>query len=78
MATNAARHDKLSRIFHEVFLNYQAHKDWTDNVDHDFIDCVEAAMKSYDQQKSKEEWLRIGVMLGAVYEQWRQQHANGQ
>ena len=74
MAIDQAKHDKLVRLFKEVCLNYQAQQDWEKNVDPDFLECVEAMIKKYDQQLPKEQWLRTGVMLGAVYEQWRQRN----
>ena len=75
MATDKAKHDKLKKLFQEVLLNYRAQEEWNKNVDPDFLECVEAMAKKYDQQLPKEQWLRTGVMLGAVYEQWRQRNA---
>jgi hypothetical protein len=66
------KHDKLKMLFKEVLLNYQAQQQWQENVDPDFPECVDVMIKKYDQQIPKEQWFRTGVMLGAVYEQWRQ------
>jgi hypothetical protein len=74
MVMDLAKHDKLMKLFKEVLLNYQAQQRWQDNVDPDFIDCVEAMVKSYNKDVPKEQWLRTGVMLGAVYEQWKQRN----
>jgi hypothetical protein len=74
MVMDQAKHDKLKKLFKEVFLDYQAQEKWQASVDPDFIDCVEAMVKSYDKELPKEQWLRTGVMLGAVYEQWRQRN----
>jgi hypothetical protein len=73
MDAKQAHHQKLKKIFDEVLLNYEAQQKWEESVDPDFIACVETMTKRYNQNLSKEQWLRTGVMLGAVYEQWRQQ-----
>jgi hypothetical protein len=72
MSIDQAKHDKQKKLFREVLLNYQAQKEWQKNVDPDFLECVDAMIKKYNQELPKEQWLRTGVMLGAVYEQWRQ------
>ena len=72
MDTQQTNHEKLKRLFDEVLLNYEAQQKWSENVDPDFIACVETMIKRYGQEIPKEQWLRTGVMLGAVYEQWRQ------
>jgi hypothetical protein len=74
MATDQTRHDKLKTIFQEVLLNRQAQDRWQQMVDPDFLECVEAMMQKYDRSLPKEQWFRTGVMLGAVYEQWRQRN----
>ena len=66
------RRKKLVALLNEVFLNYLAQKEWTDNVDPDFMACAETFIKRYDPQLAKEQWMRTGIMLGAIYEQWRQ------
>lgn len=71
-AIDQTKHDKLTKLFREVLLNYQAHQKWQENVDPAFLECVDEMVKNYDQQIPKEQWFRTGVMLGAVYEQWRQ------
>jgi hypothetical protein len=72
MNSQTAHHQKLKKIFDEVLLNEQAQEKWNAHVDPDFIACVETMAKRYDQRLSRQQWLRTGVMLGAVYEQWRQ------
>jgi hypothetical protein len=74
MATDQVKHDKLKKLFCEVLLNYQAQEVWQQKVDPDFLECVDAMVKSFNQALPKEQWLRTGVMLGAVYEQWRQRN----
>jgi hypothetical protein len=74
MATDQTKHDKLKKLFREVLLNYQVQEEWQKNIDPDFLECVDAMIKSYDKTLPKEQWLRTGVMLGAVYEQWRQRN----
>ena len=74
MATDQVKHDKLKKLFCEVLLNYQAQEEWQKKVDPDFLECVDAMIKKYDQELPKEQCLRTGVMLGAVYEQWRQRN----
>jgi len=66
-------HEKLKTLFDEVLLNYEAQQKWSKDVDPAFIECVEIMIKDYDQEIPKEQWMRTGIMLGAVYEQWRQQ-----
>lgn len=73
MSIHQPDHQKLKQLFDEVLLNFDAHKKWLESVDIDFITCMEQMIKLYGQEISKEECLRTGVMLGAVYEQWRQQ-----
>lgn len=77
MPIDQAKHDKLVKLIREVLLNHDAQKKWEENVDPDFIECVEQMIKRYDQNKPKEQWMRTGVMLGAVYEQWRQRNESG-
>jgi hypothetical protein len=74
MDTQKTDHAKLKRLFDEVLLNRDAQQKWSENVDPDFIACVEVMIKRYDQKLSKEQWMRTGIMIGAVYEQWRQQN----
>ena len=74
MASDRMKHDKLKKLFKEVLLNYQAQERWQQDVDPDFLECVDAMIKSYDKSLPKEQWFRTGVMLGAVYEQWRQRN----
>jgi hypothetical protein len=63
---------KLQAIFTEVLFNEEAQNKWLADADPDFMDCLEVLMKKYDQTLPREQWLRTGVMFGAVYEQWRQ------
>jgi hypothetical protein len=78
MTSDQTKHDKLKKLFNEVLLNYQAQQHWQENVDPDFLECVDTMIKSYDKGLAKEQWLRTGVMLGAVYEQWRQRCKSGE
>jgi len=63
---------KIERIVKEVLLDCQAQQEWTDSTDPDFFTAVEVMMRHYDHDAPREEWLRIGVMIGGVYERWRQ------
>lgn len=72
-----ARKTKVTAIIKDVILDEKAQKDWTDNVDPDFLAAVEVFAKRYDQGCPKIQWLRTGVMLGAVYEIWKQQTKGG-
>jgi hypothetical protein len=74
MVMDQAKHDKLKKLFKEVLLNYQAQQRWQENNDPDLLECVDAMVKSYNKGLPKEQWLRTGVMLGAVYEQWKQRN----
>lgn len=71
MPTSIPR-EKLVSLLKEVFLNYLAQKKWTDEVDPDFLACAEVFIKRYNSQLTKEQWMRTGMVLGALYEQWRQ------
>lgn len=71
MQPHVSNHQKLKRIFDEVLLNEKQQERWSETVDPDFISCMEVMIKRYDQALPREQWMRTGVMLGAVYEQWR-------
>jgi len=66
------RKNKVEAIINEVILNEKAQEEWNDNVDRDFLAAIEAFGKRYDQELSLIQWMRTGVMLGAVYEIWKQ------
>jgi len=63
---------KIERLVREVLLNYDLQKEWTESTDPDFFTAVDVMMRRYDQKAPKEEWLRTGVIIGGVYERWRQ------
>jgi SPX domain protein involved in polyphosphate accumulation len=66
--------DKIKKLLQEVILNDKAQQQWIDNVDPDFISAMETVIKRYTQDPSKDsaQIFRTGIMLGAVYERWRQ------
>ena len=66
--------EKVEKLVKEVILNDKAQEEWIKNVDPDFLTAMETFIKKYtqDQSKSREQLLRTGIMLGAVYERWRQ------
>ena len=72
MSIDQAKHGKLKKLFRQVLINYEAQEEWEKNVDPDFLKSVETMINSYDKALPKEQWFRTGVMMGAVYEQWRQ------
>ena len=74
MSIDQAKRDKLKKIFNEVLLNQEAQEKWLEQVDPAFLECLETIVRLYNPQTPKEQWLRTGVMLGAVYEQWRQRN----
>jgi hypothetical protein len=65
---------KVEKLVKEVILNEKAQEEWIKNVDRDFLTAMETVIKRYteDPSKDKSQILRTGVMLGAVYERWRQ------
>ena len=67
----------VKALINEVLLNDKAQEEWTNNVDRDFLAAIEVFAKRYDQALSKLQWLRTGVMLGAVYEIWKQKQQRG-
>jgi len=69
--------NKVEAIINEVILNEKAQEEWTDNVDRDFLAAIEVFGKRYDQELPMIQWLRTGVMLGAVYEIWKQKQKKG-
>lgn len=69
-----SRRNKVKAIINDVLLNEEAQKEWTDNVDRDFLAAVETFAKRYDLTLPPLQLLRTGIMFGAVYEQWRQQN----
>ena len=71
------RKKKVEAIINEVILNEKAQEEWNDNVDRDFLAAIEAFAKRYDRGLSMIQWLRTGVMLGAVYEKWKQEQQRG-
>ena len=71
------RKDKVEAIINEVILNEKAQEEWNDNVDRDFLAAIEAFGKRYDQELPLLQWMRTGVMLGAVYEIWKQKQQRG-
>ena len=71
------RKNKVKAIINDVILNEEAQKEWNDNVDRDFLAAVETFAKRYDLTLPPIQLLRTGVMLGAVYEKWRQRQNKG-
>ena len=71
------RKNKIKAIINDVILNEKAQKEWEDNVDRDFLAAVETFAKRYNQELPQIQWLRTGVMLGAVYEIWKQHQNEG-
>lgn len=65
---------KVEKLLKEVILNDKAQQEWIKNIDPDFITAMETIIKRYteDPGKDKAQIFRTGVMLGAVYERWRQ------
>jgi len=65
---------KVEKLVKEVILNDKAQEEWIKNVDPDFLTAMETVIKRYteDPSKDKAQIFRTGVMLGAVYERWRQ------
>jgi len=65
---------KVEKLVREVILNDKAQEEWIKNVDRDFLTAMETVIKRYteDPSKDKAQIFRTGVMLGAVYERWRQ------
>ena len=65
---------KIGKLVREVILNDKAQEEWIKNVDPDFLTAMETVIKRYteDQSISREQLFRTGVMLGAIYERWRQ------
>jgi len=67
---------KIEKLVREVILNNKAQEEWLKNVDPDFLTAMETVIKRYSQDRSKssEQLFRTGLMLGAVYERWRQEN----
>ncbi len=67
---------KIEKLVKEVILNDKAQQEWTKNVDPDFLTAMETVIKRYteDPSKDKAQIFRTGIMLGAVYEMWRQKN----
>jgi len=65
---------KIEKLVREVILNDKGQEEWIKNVDPDFLTAMETVIKRYTEgpSKSREQLFRTGVMLGAVYERWRQ------
>ena len=67
---------KIEKLVREVILNNKAQEEWLKNVDPDFLTAMETVIKRYteDPSKNKAQIFRTGLMLGAVYERWRQEN----
>ena len=65
---------KVEKLVREVILNDKAQEEWIKNIDPDFLIAMETVIKRYteDPSKDKAQIFRTGIMLGAVYERWRQ------
>jgi hypothetical protein len=68
--------EKVERLVKEVILNYGAQEEWNKDVDPDFLAAMETVIKRYSEDPgiSREQLFRTGVMLGAVYERWREEN----
>ena len=66
------RREKAETLVREVILNDKAQQEWIDDADPDFLNGLEYFINHYDSGKSRNEWFRIGVIIGGVYERWRQ------
>jgi len=66
--------EKVEKLVREVILNDKAQQEWIKNADPDFLTAMETVIKRYteDPSKSKQQVFRAGIMLGAIYERWRQ------
>jgi len=67
---------KVEKLIKEVILNDDAQQEWVNNIDPDFLIAIETLIKRYveDPSKNKTHVFRIGIILGAVYERWRQKN----
>ena len=65
---------KVKKLVKEVILNDKAQQEWIKNIDSDFLTAMETVIKRYTEDPSKDraQIFRTGVMLGGVYERWRQ------
>ena len=66
------REEKIETLIREVILNDEAQQEWIGGADPDFLNALEFFIKHYDTGKSRNEWFRIGVIIGGVYERWKQ------
>ncbi len=66
------RKGKIETLIREVILNDETQQEWIDGADPDFLNALEFFIKRYDTGKSRNEWFRIGVIIGGVYERWKQ------
>jgi len=66
------RKEKMETLIKEVILNDEAQQEWINGADPDFLNALEFFIKRYDTGKSRNEWFRIGVIIGGLYERWRQ------
>ena len=66
------RKEKIETLIKEVILNDEAQQEWINGADPDFLNALEFFIKRYDTGKSRNEWFRIGVIIGGLYEGWRQ------
>ena len=61
---------RIIGVFLSVVLNDKAQEEWIKNVDPDFLTAMATVIE--EPGKKKTEIFRAGILLGAIYERWRQ------
>lgn len=71
------RQKKLTKLMADVILNHEAGAQWLKNVDGDFLATMNVIFRKFEDMYDKKQWLQLGVVHGALYEQWLQGECPG-
>ena len=63
--------EDVRAIVNDVILNFQAQGEWIKNVDPAFLTSLEVFGERDLKRRSKHDAFRMGIVIGAIYEQWK-------
>ena len=69
--------EEIRALVEDVILNVEAQQKWVDECSELFLDSVDAYSR-HIMSADKKSLLRIGVIIGATYEKWRQARKESQ
>jgi len=65
--------DDIRSIVNEVILNFKAQAEWLASVDPAFLTSLDIFAKTELETLSKAAAFRLGVIIGALYEKWKEE-----